>query len=202
MSRDSLLEKATPAVACCFFLNHLLVKEGWARDRLAPFAGEAVELRAPLLPAVRVSILQDGRVEAGRVEAGGAAAALTVTVKPEVLRALGRGQDHLMRAVEVAGNARLAAEVMLLARHLRWDAEEDLSRLVGDVAAHRIGQGVRALVAWQMDAARRFAAALADYAADEKRVLIRRADLEAHAGHLAALRDALERLGKRIDRLA
>ena len=197
MSRAAPLEKATPAVAFCFFLNHLLAREGWARDRLAPFAGEAVELRAPLLPAVRVTILPDGRVEAS-----GAAAALTVTVKPEVLRALGRGEDHLMRAVEVAGNARLAAEVMLLARYLRWDAEEDLSRLVGDVAAHRVAQGVRALVAWQMDSGRRFAEALADYAAEEKRVLIRRAELEAHAAHLAALRDALERLGKRIDRLA
>ena len=197
MSRAALLEKATPAVAFCFFLNRLLAKEGWARDRLAPFAGEAVELRAPFMPAVKITILADGRVEAG-----GAAAALTVTVKPEVLRALGRGEDHLMKAVDVAGNARLAAEVMLLARHLRWDAEEDLSHLVGDVAAHRIAQGVRALVAWQMDAARRFAEALADYAIEEKRILIRRAELEAQAVHLAALRDALERLGKRIDRLA
>jgi len=202
LSRAAPLEKATPAVAFCFFLNHLLAKEGWARDKLAPFAGEAVELRAPPLPAVIVTILQDGRVEAGRVTAGGAAPALTVTVKPELLRALGRGEDHLMRAVEVAGNARLAAEVMLLARHLRWDAEEDLSRLVGDVAAHRIAEGARAFVAWQADAARRFAEALADYAAEEKRVLIRRAELAAHAVHLAALRDALDRLGKRIERLA
>jgi ubiquinone biosynthesis protein UbiJ len=42
-------EKATPAVAFCFLLNRLLAAEPWARLRLAPFAGETVELRAPPL---------------------------------------------------------------------------------------------------------------------------------------------------------
>ena len=33
--------KATPAVAFCFFANHVLDAEAWARERLAPFAGFA-----------------------------------------------------------------------------------------------------------------------------------------------------------------
>ena len=52
-----------------------------------------------------------------------------------------------MRAIEVSGNERLAAEVMWLVRHLREAlpdiAEEDLSRVFGDVAAHRLAQGAR-----------------------------------------------------------
>jgi hypothetical protein len=42
-------------------LNHLLESETWARERLAPFAGEALELRAPPLPALRFLIAADGR---------------------------------------------------------------------------------------------------------------------------------------------
>ena len=53
------------------------------------------------------------------------------------------------------GNDKLAAEVLLLARHLRWDAEEALSRLIGDVAAHRVAGAGRALIAWHEDSARR-----------------------------------------------
>ena len=128
MRRRLSSEKATPAVAFCFALNHLLDAEPWARERLAPFAGESLELRAPPLPAVRLTILP-----AGRVAAGGAEPALVVTLRPEALGGLVRGGEHFMRSVEVAGNATLAAEIMALARHLRWDMEEDLSRLIGDV---------------------------------------------------------------------
>jgi ubiquinone biosynthesis accessory factor UbiJ len=191
------LPKATPAVAFCFLLNRLLAAEPWARERLAPFAGETVELRAPLLPTLRFSILAGGTVEAGDAEPG-----LSMTFKPELLAALARGEEHAWRAVDVEGNARLAAEVLVLARHLRWDAEEDLSRVVGDAAAHRLAQAGRAFAAWHVDAATRLAAAFADYAAEERRMLVRRADLDALADSLGALRDSIARLDKRIERLA
>src|SRR5579859_6590966 len=107
-----------------------------------------------------------------------------------------------MRAVEVTGNARLASEVMLLARHLRWDAEEDLSRLVGDVAARRVVGLTRKFAAWQTDAARRFAQSLVDYAVEERRIVVRRPELAVLAAGIARLRDAIERLEKRIERIA
>ena len=110
--------KATPAVAFCFALNHLLEAEPWARAKLAPFAGEAIELRAAPFPALRVSI-----GEGGRLHPGGAQPGLTLAVTPAILAGLARGEDHALRAVHVSGNARLATEVMHLARHLRWDVE-------------------------------------------------------------------------------
>ncbi|MGH8689457.1 MAG: ubiquinone biosynthesis accessory factor UbiJ [Burkholderiales bacterium] len=177
-------------------MNQLLARENWARLRLAPFAGETLELRAPPLPALRFSILPEGSVEAGDAEPG-----LTMTLKPELLAALARGEEHALRAVEVEGNAKLAAEVLLIARHLRWDAEEDLSRLIGDPAAHRIAEAARAFAAWHLDAAQRLAAALADYATEEKQLLARRAELERLAESVAGLRDAIARLDKRVERL-
>ena len=189
-------EKATPAVAFSFVLNRLLAAEDWARQRLAPFAGETLELRASPLPTLRLRILEGGTVEAGGAEPG-----LTMTLKPELLVALARGEEHAMRAVDVQGNARLAAEVLVLARHLRWDFEEDLSRLFGDVVAHRLAGAARAFAAWHVDAAQRVAGALVDYATEEKKVLVRRAELETLAQPLAQLRDAIARLDKRLERL-
>jgi ubiquinone biosynthesis accessory factor UbiJ len=195
-SSRRLFEKATPEVAFCFVLNRLLEREGWARERLAPFAGACVELGAPLVPPVRFTLLPGGRVEPG-----GVTPELTVTVKPEVLAALGKGEDALTRAIDVSGNAQLAAEAMQLARYLRWDIEEDLSRLLGDAAAHRLVETGRAFGRWQLDAARRLAESFAAYAADEARVLVRRAELEVHRERVASLRDAVERLARRLDRL-
>ena len=196
MRADLAPQKATPAVAFCFVLNHLLQAEDWARLRLAPFAGETVELRAPPLPTLRLRILPQGTVAVGEAAPG-----LVMTLKPELLVALARGADHALRAVSVEGNAKLAAEVLVLARHLRWDAEEDLSRFVGDIAAHRLAQAGRAFAAWHLDAAQRLAAAVADYAAEEKQILARRADLEALGESLARLRDAIARLEKRVEHL-
>lgn len=178
-------------------LNHLLEAEPWARERLAPFAGETVSLAAPPLPELRLAILADGRV----APSGDGEPSLTLSLGPDALAALARGEEHFMRAVQVTGNARLASEVMLLVRHLRWEPEEDLSRLVGDVAARRIAGLAREFAGWHLDAARRLAGSLVEYAVDERRVLVPRAELETLAAGVAQLRDAIERLEKRIERL-
>jgi ubiquinone biosynthesis protein UbiJ len=189
--------KATLGWPFSFALNHLLEAEPWARTRLAPFAGEVIELRAPgPLPALRFTILPGGTLEAG-----GGAASLVVTLAPDVPLAALRGEEHLLRSVQVAGNAQLASEVMQLVRHLRWDFEEDLSRVVGDAAAHRLATLARDLVAWQADAARRLAAAFAEYATEEQRMLVRRGEHAEFAAAVARMRAALDRLDKRIDRL-
>jgi ubiquinone biosynthesis accessory factor UbiJ len=176
-------KKATFGWPFSLALNHLLDAEPWARARLAPYAGTTVELRNPPFPALRFEILPGGRLENG-----GADPAVTVSL-------------HFLRPIEVTGDAALAAEIMTLARHLRWDAEEDLSKLIGDVAAHRLAGAARAFVAWQVDAARRLTESLADYAVDEKRVLVARPEMESFAHDVARVRDAVERLEKRVQRL-
>jgi ubiquinone biosynthesis protein UbiJ len=137
----------------------------------------------------------------GTVEAGGEDPALVITLRPPALLALLQGDEHFVRSVEVAGNERLAAEVMTLLRHLRWDAEEDLSKLVGDVAAHRLAEMARGFAAWQADAAHRLAESLRDYAVEEQRVLLAAADFSRFSEEVVRLRDALERLEKRVARL-
>jgi ubiquinone biosynthesis protein UbiJ len=190
-------DKATFGWPFSFVLNHLLDAEPAARERLAPFAGDVVEVRAPPLPALTFTILPGGRLEAG-----GAGPALVVTLKPELPAALAKGEEHLMRAVEVSGDPRLASEAMWILRRMRAAlpeiAEEDLSRVFGDIAAHRLAQGARDFLAWQADAAGRLAGAFSDYATEEARLLVGRAEHDAFAAAVARLRDAVERLEKRI----
>ena len=190
-------KKATLGWPFSFAFSHLLAAEPWARARLAPFAGETIELRGPPFPPLRFVILPDGTLETG-----GGDPALTITLTPQALLGLARGPEHFARALEVEGDPGLAAEVSALARHLRWDVEEDLSKLFGDVAAHRIADTGRALARWHADAARRLVDSLVDYAVDEKRVLMARPEVDEFAAAVARLRDAVERLEKRVDLLA
>ncbi len=178
-------------------LNHLLGREAWAREKLAPFAGELVELRFAPLPPVRLAIVEGGQVapaEAGRE------ATLVIAAKPEIFAALAKGEEHLMGAVDISGNARLATEILALLRYLRWDVEEDLSRVFGDVIAHRMVRTARDFASWQADALKRLAENIVEYAVEERRMVVSRTEFEGFAAGVAKLRDDLARLEQRIER--
>ena len=179
-------------------LNHLLDSDPALGARLGPFPGEVLELRAPPLPALGLAVVPGGRL---RPAPAGSSPTLTITLGSGALAAAARGEDHFLRQVEVSGNARLAAEVMFLFRHLRWDAEEDLSRLVGDAAAHRLAGAARGLAALHLEAARRVAEGVMEYALEERPILVSRQGMASLAAETARLRDDLERLEQRIRRL-
>jgi len=177
-------------------LNHLLEREEWARRKLAPFVGEVVELRLTPMPAVRLAITEGGRTE--EPQAGGPST-LILSARPEIFAALSRGEEHLMRAVDITGNASLATEILALLRYLRWDIEEDLSRVFGDVIAHRMIGTVRAVAAWQAEAGRRLAENVMEYAIEERRLVVSRAEFEEFAAAVSAARDDLARLEQKIE---
>lgn len=180
-------------------LNHVLRSEAWARERLAPFAGRTVELAPAFLPVLRFAIDDQGFVAPAEASA---AADLKIMVRSEAPVAALKGEDALLRAVEVTGNARLAEAVMALVRHLRWDYEEDLARIFGDVVAHRMGEALRALAAWAPDTAQRLAESFAGYVTDEAKLLLGRPEFERFAAGVSELRDAVERLEARMRRHA
>jgi ubiquinone biosynthesis protein UbiJ len=167
--------KATPAVAFCFLLNQLLERERWARERLARFVGQSAELRPPLLPPLRLVVAAGGRIEPG-----------------------GGEPDAIVTLDGITGDGGLANELRYLAGHLRWDFEEELSRVMGDVAAARVGGTLRAFARWQADAAQRVTEALADYATAESGALVGRDELARFAADLERLRAAIDRLERRI----
>ena len=181
-------------------LNALLDSEPWARARLAPFAGESIELRAPLAPALRFSIAEGGRLAPA---ADAFEPSLVIRLEPAAaLPAAARGEEALLRAIEVEGNAALAAEVLHLLRHLRWDVAEGLSGWVGDVAAQRVVATVREFGRLQADAARRLAEGVVEYALEEQPLLVPRASLETLAAAVGRLRERLEALEARLERLS
>lgn len=180
-------------------LNHVLGAEQWARDRLVPFSGERIEFALPPLPALKFEILDDGRLAAAPRDA---TASLVLRLRADAVAGLLRGEEVFLRSVEVTGNARLASEVLVLVRHLRWDAEEDLSQLVGDVVAHRVMGAARDILGWQRDALQRTAQAAIEYTVEERRTVLARTEFESFSSDVARLRDGVDRLEQRLRRLA
>ena len=73
--------------------------------------------------------------------------------------------------------------------------------MVGDIAAHRIVSGARALREWSADAALRLAQGAAEYWTEESPLIASRVKVDTFVHEVAELRDALERLEKRIEKL-
>ncbi len=179
-------------------LNHLLGAEAWARDKLKPYAAQCVEFRNPPLPVLRLSILDSGLMGSAAEDA---VANLIVNIGPGAPLALLRGEEALLREIAIEGNADLAGVVQYLFRHLRWDVEEDLSRLFGDVLAHRMVEQSRRVAGWGREAAEKLAQNFAEYWTEEQPLLARPAEVRRFVADVDRLRDDLARVEKRIDTL-
>jgi ubiquinone biosynthesis protein UbiJ len=178
-------------------LNHLLRGQPWLRERLLPFAGRVAALEAG--PArLRVSVEADGRLVSA---AGETPAEVTVHVPLAAALALAAGDERARSRIELSGDPAFAAVLGGVLRELRWDAEEDLSRVVGDIAAHRVVQTGRSLLEWQRRTAYHLLESVGEYLTEEKPVLARRDELERWIQEVDLVREATERLEKRIAQL-
>jgi ubiquinone biosynthesis protein UbiJ len=184
-----------PAVSA---VNHVLKSAPLARERLARHAGRTVTVRiGPLAPAF--TIQSTGEVTPALRDAP---RDLDVRISPFLLPRLLAREEAAWRDIEMTGDPELAREVSFIARNLPWDAEEDLSRFVGDIAAHRIVSAARALDGWARDAASRTAQGAAEYWTEESPLIASRVKVEGFVREVADLRDAVDGLEKRIERLS
>jgi ubiquinone biosynthesis protein UbiJ len=179
-------------------LNHLLKGQGWARDSLRPYAGKCVVFRLAPLPDLRLLILDSGLADVAPAEA---AADLTVTIQPGAIPHLLARDESAMAQVVLAGPVDLASTVQLLFRELAWDAEEDLSKLLGDVIAHRVAGAARDALAWQKDAVSRLAQNFAEYLTQEQPLLTSATDAALLRRRLETLDGDCTRLEHRLDKL-
>ena len=124
-------------------LNHVLQQEPQATERLAR-QKDRVVLAQWREFSFKVVITPVGLLD---LASEGAAADLTLVVTDSsplaIAQAVMQGEKP---AVRVDGDVQLAAEINWLADHVRWDIEEDLSRILGDAPAHLISQVSRQLV--------------------------------------------------------
>jgi len=178
-------------------INHLLGQAAWAREKLMPFAGHAAQIKLPPFEAAFL-IGDDGFITAPTTEAEPEVSISLPAATP--LLAL-QGKDAVMRATRIEGSAEFAEALGFVIRNLRWDAEEDLSKIVGDIAAHRIVAGARDLAGWQRQAALNLAENLAEYFTEEQPLIARRAASADFSVEVALLRDDVARLEKRLEKL-
>jgi len=186
---------AQPTVAT---LNHLLAQSGWALQRLARFSGKTAHFNiAPF--SFACTIQDDGAL---REAAADVSADASYNIPPSLLPRLALRDEEAFKQIESSGDAALLTEIFFLARNLRWDAAEDLSRITGDIAAERIVQFVHARQQQVRDTALNLSQALAEYWTEEHPLLAKPQQLVAFSQQVNGLRDEVEQLERRIETLS
>ncbi|MBK7899658.1 MAG: hypothetical protein KA603_05970 [Azonexus sp.] len=178
-------------------INHLLAGEPWAAERLRPFAGRRLRVE---LGALHLAFLIHGDGMFGQPVEDGAPDVVISLPSDSPLRFL-RDPGAVLSSARLTGSADLAETLAFVFRNLRWDAEGDLARVIGDVAARRVAVAGRGLMAWHREALDRLLANLGDYATEDGGLAVPRREAEAFYGDCASLRDDLARLEKRLARL-
>ncbi len=176
-------------------INRLLRQNSWALERLRPFAGKVV--RADCFPLTLLLAIGDtGEATAVAPET---APDVTIRLTPGVMLRLAARDASAWNDIAVEGDPQLAAALNHVARNLRWDMEEDLSRVFGDIAAHRMVETGHKLDAWGRQGADNLARSFAEYWTEEQPLIAGRADVEQFNRDVDTLRDDVARLEKLVE---
>jgi ubiquinone biosynthesis protein UbiJ len=178
-------------------IQHLLAQNEWATPMLQPFASQSVQLNFVLFKSSLV-ILENGSLAiAGETNVPDA----TITIPPSLLLRLMAKDESAKLQIKVDGDTHLATALAKVLSHVRWDYEDDLSKLTGDVSANKIGEFTRQSVSSVKDTAINLAEMLSEYWQEEKPLLAKKRHIEQFNTEVDTLRADVERMEKRLNKL-
>jgi ubiquinone biosynthesis protein UbiJ len=106
-----------------------------------------------------------------------------------------------MKSVKITGDADLAQLLGRLAGQIRWEYEEDLARFIGDAPANFAVRQGKKFVSAGRAAATDLLENVVEYVSEERKVLLNKRDFMIRKNELNSMRDAVDRLEKRIQLL-
>ena len=114
----------------------------------------------------------------------------------------GSGQAAIRSGeVDLTGDAATAQRFQKLLDLAQPDIEEELSRVIGDVAAHRIAEIARGVGKWARDARSTMGGNIREYLQEESRDVPTRYEVDRFTQQVGTLRDDVERIAARLNRL-
>jgi len=179
-------------------VNKLLSLDEETLDALATLEGDVVEIdvlntdiRLFILPSARGLALKSKYEDKADVSIKGTPAALLGMITAERVAA---------GNVEIIGNVGLAHKLQSTLKNMDIDWEEYLSQIIGDIAAHKVGNFVRDISRLAKASARTIGMDISEYLRYEKEALLDQSELDEFNHAVDKVRNDVERLQKRIER--
>ena len=184
-------------------LNRALRLDPATPDRLAALAGKAVEIR--LLPFdLRFYLLPGpGGIEIAAQLDRPPDTVFTGTPLGLLRGALGGTERRELfdEDLRIEGDVDTGRRLKAVLDGIDIDWEEQLSRLVGDIAAHQIGNLARGLGRWSRETGASLTDDIGEYLHEEARLVPQRSEVEDFLAAVDTLRTDADRLEQRVMRL-
>lgn len=180
-------------------LNHILLRESWASKRLQPHAGKTV--RFSILPflCINLTVQTNGEL---------LSAMSNVTIDANITIILGllprilAHDEEAYSKIKISGDTKFAEELLFISKNLHWGVEQDLSRIMGDILAHRVVKTSEELKQWHHKAILSLSEALAEYWTEEQPLLARSTHIHEFVSEVSVLREDVEQLEKRVEKFS
>lgn len=178
-------------------LQHLMAQNSWANAVLQPFASKSVQFNIGFITSSLV-ILENGNLAiAGESNIPDA----TVTIPPSLLLRLISKDEAAKRQINISGDTHLAAELAKVFANLRWDYEDDLSNLIGDIPANKMGNIGRQTANTLKETSLNMAEMLTEYWQEEMPMIAKKRHIEQFNSEVDTLRADVERVEKKLAKL-
>jgi len=184
--------------------NNYLALDPEAPEKLTAFDGKiiCIDIRGLnkriylLINGSKISVLNQHDAEPDATIIGSPAALFKLGVHRDSAPLFFAGE------VEIRGDTRLGRQFKSLLADMEIDWEEHLSRLIGDIAAHRVAGLFNELKEWGESVTGNFADDVGEYLQEESRDVVSGAEMGMFYQQVDKLRDDTERLKARIGRLS
>ena len=193
---ETLLRPATSMI------NRQIEAKTPARQLCAELEGNVLALRVPNTALAMYLVVQGEQV----LLSGNFGDDPDVVIAGSVVslaRLAGPAGEDLIRAgdVEISGDAILAQRFQKLLRYGRPDLEEELSGMIGDIAAHGIGEFVRGVGKWGREAGSTMRQNIGEYLQEESQSVPGRHEVDSFRSGVNTLRDDVARFEARLNKL-
>jgi ubiquinone biosynthesis protein UbiJ len=179
-------------------LQHLISQNSWASNLLKSFAGRSIQINVSFISASLV-ILENGNLAmAGETNVPDA----VVTIPPSLLLRLLAKDEAANRQINIEGDTHLAAELAKVFSNMRWDYEDDLSSLIGDIPANKIGTFARDAANSVKETSINLAEMLSEYWQEEMPLIAKKRHVEQFNAEVDTLGADVARFEKKLAKLA
>ncbi len=178
--------------------NHFLPSKSWAGKRLQPYVGKTVRLCISSFFNIVLTVQTSGELSAAM---SSATVDTTITLTPGLLSRLLAHDEEAYRKISISGDSVFAEELLCISKNLHWDVEQDLSRIMGDILAHRVVRISKDLKQWHNKTIRNLSETLVEYWMEEQPLLAKSVRVHEFISEVGALKDDVEQLEKRVEKI-
>ena len=180
------------------FLQHITQQNNWSRQHLIPFARKVLQFEVAFIKT-NLLILEDGSLGIAPTSAPPDA---IIYASPSLLLRILSGDENAKRQIKIDGDIHLATELSKILQLMRWDIEEDLSQVIGDIAANKtVAASKKAFVEAKAQSIN-LAEMLTEYWQEEKPILAKKRHIAQFNAEVDTLRNDVARFEKRLEILS